>query len=762
MFILYSLYCGNKQWIFLSVLQVATETVIEFSLHKNTLLATLKPSHIMINRTSHKLFVLPILCRSSSDTVHKNGYILSLEPSSSAAVTAWQSKTVEGGERVAHYSLAITGCTDREEWSLPLLMNFVRRSFCLPVRVGGTSSSLTAVSCLLTTHELDSISYIVINNDPSPRLLVKNLAHCCLEIREANTHWLHSHSQTLYPHSCVSYDPPSLAMQYPLIKEWVESEDEVRNMNFIRLNDIKFQFKVHENHKALWSDGVKLPLGKGDEVGVAIPGYGTVNVLMTRKGRVFEISIVPALEEESVITCPGIQMVKDASSHSNTLSIEIISSQLVLALNRESPTTIQPVLILICDNTHIKVQHAPFLSRANLEMEALQIDSYLDSVPTVVLCPRVLHDPPVRLVKPRLPPFITTSVEIGGSAHERIVESFIVSLEPVTFHLDDTLIIKLGKVLQNYRPPLSMVAGSRSNTLVQSEPLEVLAEAERDNYPVQLQQLSISQVSVFLTAHVSVVISISCDDSPLCFSPILLADTFTNLSDLSQSLAIHYITGLVMQGGWVLGSLDLLGSPSVLINTLQTGLYNLFSLPYEGLTRSPGFFVLGLGQGVSSLVGNVSGGVLRAVTNFAKSVATNMEHFSLDPDHSSYQMSLRRGQRSSNLGSSLLSGVSSFGMSLMSAVAGIVDQPMQMIHHSQSQDISGYTQGMLAGVGKGILGLVTKPIGGAFQLVSQTGQGILNTSGLIRKPNIKNSSLLKYCQTTNRNTLISSVDKYHR
>ena len=257
------------------------------------------------------------------------------------------------------------------------------------------------------------------------------------------------------------------------------------------------------------------------------------------------------------------------------------------------------------------------------------------------------------------------------------------------------------------------------------------------------------------------IISVSCDDSCISFSPLQFNHIYSNWIELSQSLAVHYTTSLLLQAGWLLGSLDLIGSPTLLLNNLTSGVHDFFSLPYEGLTRGPGFFILGLGHGVTSLVSSVSGGILRSVTNFASSIAANMERLSLDPEHVSYQESLRlRGQRSQYLGSGLVTGVSSFGMSVMSAVAGVVEQPMQSVHHMESEDTTGYARSMLTGVGKSLLGIVTKPVGGVFQLVSQTGHDIINSVGFRRQPNLKNTNLQKLCLRLNKKTLKPSVDKF--
>lgn len=59
------------------------------------------------------------------------------------------------------------------------------------------------------------------------------------------------------------------------------------------------------------------------------------------------------------------------------------------------------------------------------------------------------------------------------------------------------------------------------------------------------------------------------------------------------------------------------------------------------------------------------------------------------------------------------------------AIAGIVDQPMQNFQRNWELQCSAGSRakGVISGVGKGLVGVFTKPIGGAAELVSQTGYG---------------------------------------
>lgn len=70
------------------------------------------------------------------------------------------------------------------------------------------------------------------------------------------------------------------------------------------------------------------------------------------------------------------------------------------------------------------------------------------------------------------------------------------------------------------------------------------------------------------------------------------------------------------------------------------------------------------------------------------------------------------------------------------AVAGLADQPIQtLIQDTPSARGAGRAAtGLVSGLGKGLVGVVTKPLGGAAELVSQTGYGLLHGTGLAHLP----------------------------
>jgi len=99
----------------------------------------------------------------------------------------------------------------------------------------------------------------------------------------------------------------------------------------------------------------------------------------------------------------------------------------------------------------------------------------------------------------------------------------------------------------------------------------------------------------------------------------------------------------------------------------------------------------------------------------------------------------------SNLVSGVMIGTKCMVESIVSAVAGVVIEPMQGAK-------KGGFKGGAAGFGRGILGLICKPVAGTIDLVTYTARGIGNTPNtmyvgltkLIRKRKIRRRKIIKH------------------
>ena len=155
--------------------------------------------------------------------------------------------------------------------------------------------------------------------------------------------------------------------------------------------------------------------------------------------------------------------------------------------------------------------------------------------------------------------------------------------------------------------------------------------------PVLIDRISIEPVYVLVTFHASVKLFVSANHTPLFFSRFEMTSLFTDPAFLAQLLAVHYAYSALMKVGWIVGSLDIIGSPASFIRSLGQGIADFFYLPYDGLTRGPTAFVTGMTRGMSSFMSHISAGALTSVTNLASSISRNMDRLSFDEQYVRFQ-----------------------------------------------------------------------------------------------------------------------------
>lgn len=216
---------------------------------------------------------------------------------------------------------------------------------------------------------------------------------------------------------------------------------------------------------------------------------------------------------------------------------------------------------------------------------------------------------------------------------------------------------------------------------------------------------------------------IALDHSPLDFAAFERNNIYSLPARFGYHLGMHYVSGALFGAGWVVGSLEILGSPSGLARSVTTGLRDFVSMPVEGFWRGPWGLVMGITHGSASLIKNVTAGTVNSVTKMAASFARNLDRLTLDDEHMDRTEALRR-HRPRNIKDGIAQGLTGLGISLLGAVGGLARHPLEA--HS--------SMGVVTGFGRGLVGAVTKPISGAAELVALTGQGMLQTVGFNAMP----------------------------
>ncbi|XP_036904161.1 vacuolar protein sorting-associated protein 13B isoform X2 [Sturnira hondurensis] len=643
---------------------------------------------------------------------------------------------------------ASAGADSSQSWSLPAVVRqeFPRQSVAVPLgscRENGFCTRAVA----LTYQEHLGVTYLTLSEDPSPRIIFHNRCPVTVLIKEnikdipkfevycrkvpaeCSVHHELYHQISSYP-DCKPQDLlPSLLLR-------AESLGEVTTE---------------------WSDAVDIN-GPGTQI-VFLTGFGYVYVdIVHQCGTVF-ITVAPEGKAGPILTNRNPEKMVTFKMFITQLSLAVFDD---LTHHKAS----SELLRLTLDTVFLQVApaacHLPGeepsatlfrLHHVELCCGDLQLDNQLHNQSSfhfaVLVCQEGKPDPTQSaktqsllasskdLEEYKKKCFIKLCLTLTeGESFLFDINEFSFELKPARLYVEDTFVHYIKTLFETYLPSSSL--DGQPTALSGGEqglPVPVRQHARALVNPVKLRKLVIQPVNLLVSIHASLKLYIASDHTPLSFSVFERGPIFTTARQLVHALAMHYAAGALFRAGWVVGSLEILGSPASLVRSIGNGVADFFRLPYEGLTRGPGAFVSGVSRGTTSFVKHISKGTLTSITNLATSLARNMDRLSLDEEHYHRQEEWRR-QLPESLGEGLRQGLSRLGISLLGAIAGIVDQPMQNFQKTSDAHASAghKAKGVISGVGKGIMGVFTKPIGGAAELVSQTGYGILHGAGLSQLP----------------------------
>ncbi|CAH1274208.1 VPS13A [Branchiostoma lanceolatum] len=183
-------------------------------------------------------------------------------------------------------------------------------------------------------------------------------------------------------------------------------------------------------------------------------------------------------------------------------------------------------------------------------------------------------------------------------------------------------------------------------------------------------------------------------------------------SQLIQEVQSHYTGQAIQQSYVLLLGLDVIGNPYGLVTKIGKGLGDLFYEPYQGAIEGPEQFAEGVARGVQSLLGHAVGGTAGALSSITGSVGKAFSLLSMDEDYSTRRRQ-RMQQQPSDMPSSLLLAGQSFIMGIVMGISGVVLQPVK---GAQQEGVEGFFKG----IGKGLLGLFSRPVAGVFDMVSMS------------------------------------------
>ena len=139
-----------------------------------------------------------------------------------------------------------------------------------------------------------------------------------------------------------------------------------------------------------------------------------------------------------------------------------------------------------------------------------------------------------------------------------------------------------------------------------------------------------NELLVFGTIFKSLGVAVlNIDEANIKVRGVKFEHVFESVDSLKSKLVQHYKDNLIKQGLKVVGAIDILASPANLFSNIGTGVVDFFEKPIEGFAKGPLDVAKGFGLGTTSLVKNVSKGVLNSASKFTGAVSSGVSALSM-------------------------------------------------------------------------------------------------------------------------------------
>lgn len=213
------------------------------------------------------------------------------------------------------------------------------------------------------------------------------------------------------------------------------------------------------------------------------------------------------------------------------------------------------------------------------------------------------------------------------------------------------------------------------------------------------------------------------NDAPIRLNTLLLENARVSVPVLVQNISNHYSQEVLYQVHKIIGSADFLGNPVGLFNNISSGLTDIFYEPYQGLIMSdrPEDLGYGIAKGAASFVKKSVYGFSDSFSKFTGSLSKGLAAATMDKQFQDRRRITRARNRPKHALYGVTTGANSFFTSVASGAGGLVRKPLEGAEQEGAL-------GFLKGVGKGVVGLATKPAIGVLDLASNLSEGIRNTT----------------------------------
>ena len=191
------------------------------------------------------------------------------------------------------------------------------------------------------------------------------------------------------------------------------------------------------------------------------------------------------------------------------------------------------------------------------------------------------------------------------------------------------------------------------------------------------------------------------EDVPLTFSSFQLREHFTTSSLLNEKIMSSYKHQVLQQIYKILLGLDVIGNPYGALKGVKDGFEGLFYQPYQALGTNPEDLFTGLNIGIRGAAGGLIGGVTGIGSKMLGTGGKILTNFTFDDDFKEDRLK-RVGSVKDKPFDTLGTGVIGTANAVSSGFTGIFSKPFEGARDDGAK-------GFFKGIGKGLLGAVTKP-----------------------------------------------------
>ncbi|KAA8590750.1 hypothetical protein FQN60_001693 [Etheostoma spectabile] len=194
------------------------------------------------------------------------------------------------------------------------------------------------------------------------------------------------------------------------------------------------------------------------------------------------------------------------------------------------------------------------------------------------------------------------------------------------------------------------------------------------------------------------------EDAVINMYPFTRVHPYETQEIIINDILKHFREELISQAAQILGSVDFLGNPMGLLNDVTEGVSELIKY-----------------GNVGGLIRNVTHGVSNSAAKFAGTLSDGLGK-TMDNRHQSEREYIRYHGATS--GEHLVAGIHGLAHGIIGGMTSIITSTVEGVK------TEGGVSGFFSGLGKGLVGTVTKPVAGALDFASETAQTVREMASL--------------------------------